>query len=64
MENSYLCYMRKTEKNTIQIIPVRPVVDRKHILDSMIASFRIEGIFIPEKKIQAIYAKVNDKLKK
>jgi hypothetical protein len=30
----------------------------------MIASFRIEGIFIPEAKVQAIYARVNEKLKK
>ena len=44
--------MKKISKNTIFITPVRPT-ERKFILDSMIASFRIEGIFIPEAKVQA-----------
>ena len=55
--------MKKISKNTIFITPVRPT-ERKFILDSMIASFRIEGIVIPEAKVQAIYARVNEKLKK
>ena len=44
--------MKKISKNTVFITPVRPT-ERKFILDSMIASFRIEGIFIPEAKVQA-----------
>ena len=59
----YICNMKKISKNTVFITPVRPT-ERKFILDSMIASFRIEGIFIPEAKVQAIYARVNEKLKK
>ena len=55
--------MKKISKNTVFITPVRPT-ERKFILDSMIASFRIEGIFNPEAKVQAIYARVNEKLKK
>lgn len=55
--------MKKISKNTALITPVCPI-GRKFILDSMIASFRIEGIFIPEAKAQAIYARVNEKLKK
>ena len=55
----YICNMKKISKNTIFIPPVRPT-ERKFILDSMIASFRIEGIFIPEAKVQAIYARVNE----
>lgn len=61
--SSYICNMKKISKNTVFITPVRPT-ERKFILDSMIASFRIEGIFIPEAKVQAIYARVNEKLKK
>ena len=48
----YICNMKKISKNTVFITPVRPT-ERKFILDSMIASFRIEGIFIPEAKVQA-----------
>ena len=59
----YICNMKKISKNTVFITPVRPT-ERKFILDSMIASFRIEGIFIPEAKVQAMYARVNEKLKK
>lgn len=50
-------------KNTVQVIPVRPI-ERKLIFDSMLASFRIEGICISAPKAEAIYARVNDKLKK
>ncbi len=55
--------MKRTIKNTVQIIPVRPV-ERKNILESTIASFRIEGIFLPDTKIQSIYDRVNEKLRK
>lgn len=55
--------MKKNQKNTILLTPVCPA-ERKFILDSMVASFRIEGIFIPENRVQAIYARVNEKLKK
>lgn len=55
--------MKRTIKNTVQIIPVRPV-ERKNILESTIASFRIEGIFLPDAKIQSIYDRVNEKLRK
>ena len=48
----YICNMKKISKNTVFLTPVRPT-ERKFILDSMIASFRIEGIFIPEAKVQA-----------
>ena len=54
----YICNMKKISKNTVFITPVRPT-ERKFILDSMIASFRIEVIFIPEAIVQAIYARVN-----
>ena len=47
----------------MQIIPVRPVV-RKNILESKVASFRIEGIFLPDSKIRSIYDRVNEKLRK
>lgn len=55
--------MKKLQKNTLLLTPVRPI-ERKLILESMIASFRIEGIYIPETRAQAIYARVNEKLKK
>lgn len=55
--------MKKTQKNTVLATPVCPT-ERKLILDSMIASFRIEGILIPEARVQAIYTRVNNKLKK
>ena len=47
----------------MQIIPVRPV-ERKNILESTVASFRIEGIFLPDSKIRSIYDRVNEKLRK
>lgn len=56
--------MKKELKNTlVQETSIRPV-ERKLILESVIASFRMEGIFIPESRIQAIYTRVNQKLKK
>ena len=55
--------MAKAIKNTVRVVPVRSV-ERKDILDSLVASFQIEGICLPDAKIQAIYARVNDKLKK
>ena len=60
--NEYICYMKKIQKNTTLTASARPV-QRKFILDSMVASFRIEGIYIPEAKVKAIYARVNEKLK-
>ena len=51
--------MKKISKNTVFITPVRPT-ERKFILDSMIASFRIEGIFIPEAKVQAEKEKLSN----
>ncbi len=63
MDFPYLCSMGKRDKNIVQIIPVRPI-ERKDILNSVVASFQIEGIFIPDTKVQSIYARVNDKLKK
>ncbi len=62
-ENVYICSMKKIQKNTLFLVPVR-VPERKFILDSMVASFRIEGISIPERRVQAIYARVNEKLKR
>ena len=61
-ENMYICSMKKIQKNTLLLAPVR-APERKFILDSMVASFRIEGISIPERRVQAIYARVNEKLK-
>lgn len=55
--------MKKVQKNTALFTPVRPT-ERRFILNSMVASFRIEGICIPEAKVQAIYARVNERLKK
>lgn len=55
--------MKKAEKNTVQLVPVQPT-ERKYILESLIASFRIEGIAIPEARAEAIYARVNERLKK
>lgn len=55
--------MKKIEKKSMLLIPVR-ATERKFILNSMIDSFRIEGIFIPEAKAQAIYTRVTEKLKK
>ena len=54
---------KEDQKNTALITPVHPA-GRKSILNSMVASFQIEGIFIPESKVEAIYARVNAKLKK
>ena len=59
----YICSMKKMQKNTLLLTPVR-TPERKFILDSMVASFRIEGISIPERRVQAIYARVNEKLKR
>lgn len=59
--------MGKMQKNKAQlavVARVSPAAERKHILDSMVASFKIEGIFIPEARVQAIYARVNERLKK
>lgn len=55
--------MKKTQKNTILLTPVRPT-ERKFIFHSLIASFRIEGIFIPESRAEAIFERVNGRLKK
>lgn len=55
--------MKKAQKNTVLLTSVRPT-ERKLILDSMVASFQIEGIYIPETRVQAIYARVNERLKK
>jgi len=55
--------MKKAEKNTTLIVPVRSV-ERRFILDSLVASFRIEGIYIPEERVKMIYARVNEKLKR
>lgn len=64
LKKLYICSMKRLQKNTtLTSTPVRPT-ERKFILESMVASFRIEGIFIPEAKVQAIYARVNEKLKK
>lgn len=63
LKNSYICNMKKAQKKPVLITSVR-TPERKFILDSMIASFQIEGISIPETRVQAIYARVNEKLKK
>jgi len=55
--------MKKTRKNTVVLTPVC-TPERKFILNSMIASFRIEGICIPEPRVVAIYERVNERLKK
>ena len=62
-ENHYICIMKKVQKN-IALTTSLPPTERRLILESLIASFRIEGINIPETRVQAIYAKVNEKLKK
>lgn len=62
-ENYYICIMKKTRKNTAILTPIC-TPERKFILNSMIASFRIEGISIPEPRVMAIYERVNEKLKK
>ena len=54
--------MKQTDKNTDN-----PTLDkiqmRQHILHSMIASFKIEGIEITEKRANEILEKVNTRLK-
>lgn len=55
--------MKKIQKDNILLVADRSK-ERNFILNSMIASFRLEGIFIPEKRVEMIYAKVNEKLKK
>ena len=62
-ENSYICNMKKIQKDNVLLVADRSK-ERNFILNSMIASFRLEGIFIPEKRVEVIYAKVNEKLKK
>ena len=59
----YICSMKKTQKNTVLLTPVRPT-ERKFILHSLVASFRLEGIYIPENRVEAIYERVNARLKK
>lgn len=55
--------MKKTQKNPILYSSVCST-ERKFILDSLLASFRIEGICIPRERAEVIYARVNEKLKK
>ncbi len=55
--------MKKTRKNIVALTPVC-TPERKFILNSMIASFRIEGISIPASRVMTIYERVNEKLKK
>lgn len=62
-KKAYICTMKKSQKNTLLLTPVHPV-KRKMILDSMVASFKIEGITIPQTRVEAIFARVNEKLKK
>lgn len=50
-------------KDTVIAVPVLPV-ERQYILESMVASFRIEGIYLSDSKVRSIYARVNEKLKK
>lgn len=61
MENYYICIMRTSQKNTTSI---DKDLMRARILKSMIASFRIENINIPEETAQEIYQRVRKKLKK
>jgi hypothetical protein len=60
-ENHYICNMRTAQKNNASI---DKDLMREKILKSMIASFRIENIDIPEKTAQEIYLRVRKKLKK
>ena len=62
-ENHYICIMKKVQKNIVLTTSLPPT-ERKIILESLVASFRIEGINIPDTRVQAIYARVNEKLKK
>lgn len=55
--------MKKIQKDSVLSTSIN-TKNRKFILHSMVTSFRMEGIFIPEKRVQAIYARVNEKLKK
>ncbi|MCI5705945.1 MAG: hypothetical protein MR298_01225 [Odoribacter sp.] len=55
--------MKKVQKNIVLTTSLPPT-ERKIILESLVASFRIEGINIPDTRVQAIYARVNEKLKK
>lgn len=55
--------MKKVQKKTVLTTSVY-TPERKFILNSMVASFLIEGISIPDHRVQAIYARVNEKLKK
>lgn len=55
--------MKKIQKNT-SFTSQTCSVERKYILDSMRASFHIEGILLPEAQMQHIYMRVSEKLKK
>lgn len=55
--------MKKIQKDII-IKPFNHPDERKFILNSMVDSFRIEGISISEKCVQAVYTRVSEKLKK
>ena len=55
--------MKKIQKNSV-LSTSAGIKDSKFILHSLVTSFQMEGIFIPEKRVQAIYARVNEKLKK
>lgn len=62
--NAYICMMKKIQKDIITKPFNHTDTERKFILDSMIASFRIEGISISEKCVQAVYTRVSERLKK
>ena len=60
----YIYIMKKIQKDLSLKLVRCSDNGRKYILDSMIASFRIEGISIPEKRVQAVFSRVNERLKK
>lgn len=63
-KNVYICMMKKIQKDIITKPFNHPDTERKFILNSMVDSFRIEGISISEKCVQAVYTRVSEKLKK
>jgi transcriptional antiterminator len=57
----YICIMKHSSKNTIQLDKSNM---NDEILHSMISSFKIENIVITESVAQRIHEKVKSKLKK
>lgn len=60
----YLCILRIIEKcmKAVKTMKLYSEREKKQTIDSMLVSFKLEGIMISEEKAQAIYQKVQSRL--